>query len=440
MNFLKKILAPGCLIISLCLLIYTFYRSEIYWNGEKSAFYLKYYIFSIIIFLFSIFAFFLNQNIKEYVIISLISITASLYIFELYLNFDYINYKKQKIYLKQTGKKFDNRSRFKLYEDLKKINNNIKVDVPPMLRLKEQSDIFPLSGFSNSKTIDCNENGYYSIYNSDRYGFNNPDKEWNQKEIEYLLVGDSYTHGACVNRPHDIASVLRALSNKSVINLGYGGNGPLIEYATLREYFNINTKKILWIYMEQNDIDDLEKELENKILIKYLNNLIFTQNLKQRQNEINNKANIYIEVESKKVRAIEIEREKFKFKLFKYIKLFNVRYSLRSKPQLTPPTKLQPEFKKILKLTKYLAKENNAKLYFVYLPAYIRYKKNYNNINYQSLKKIVNELDIPFIDIHTEVFEKEGNPLKLFPFESYGHYNVEGFRKVAKTIYKFTKH
>ena len=73
------------------------------------------------------------------------------------------------------------------------------------------------------------------------------------------------------------------------------------------------------------------------------------------------------------------------------------------------------------------------------MPEYSRYKKNYNNRNYQSLKKIVNELDIPFIDIHTEVFEKEGNPLKLFPFESYGHYNVEGFRKVAKTIYKFTK-
>ena len=439
MNFLKKILAPGCLIISLCLLIYTFYRSEIYWNGEKSVYYLSYYIFSIIIFLFSIFAFFLNQNIKEYVIISLISITASLYIFELYLNFDYINYKKQKIYLKQTGKKFDNRSKFKLYEDLKKINNNIKVDVNPKFRLKEQSDIFPLSGFSNSKTIDCNENGYYSIYNSDRYGFNNPDKEWNQKEIEYLLVGDSFTHGACVNKPHDIASVLRALSNKSIINLGYGGNGPLIEYATLREYFNVNTKKILWIYYEGNDTSDLKNELENKILINYLNNLIFNQNLKQRQNEINNKANILIEAESKIVRAIEIEREKFTFKLFRSIKLFNVRFLLKSKPQLTPSPKLQPEFKKILKLTKYLAKKNNAKLYFVYLPEYSRYKKNYNNRNYQSLKKIVNELDIPFIDIHTEVFEKEGNPLKLFPFESYGHYNVEGFRKVAKTIYKFTK-
>ena len=36
-------------------------------------------------------------------------------------------------------------------------------------------------------------------------------------------------------------------------------------------------------------------------------------------------------------------------------------------------------------------------------------------------------------------FEKEQNPLKLFPFELYGHYNVDGYKKVAETIYKFTK-
>jgi len=40
-------------------------------------------------------------------------------------------------------------------------------------------------------------------------------------------------------------------------------------------------------------------------------------------------------------------------------------------------------------------------------------------------------LSIPFIDIHKEVFEKEQNPLKLFPFEQFGHYNVKGYKKIA---------
>ena len=84
-------------------------------------------------------------------------------------------------------------------------------------------------------------------------------------------------------------------------------------------------------------------------------------------------------------------------------------------------------------------KQNNSKLYFVYLPEFYRYKGNYNNKKYKLVKNIVNELNIPFIDIHKEVFEKEQNPLKFFPFELAGHYNIEGYKKVAETIYKFTK-
>ena len=70
-------------------------------------------------------------------------------------------------------------------------------------------DFFPLSGLSNMKTVFCNENGYMSIYDSDRYGFNNPDEQWDYNEIEYFVIGDSFGHGACINRPNDIASKLR---------------------------------------------------------------------------------------------------------------------------------------------------------------------------------------------------------------------------------------
>ena len=116
---------------------------------------------------------------------------------------------------------------------------------------------------------------------SDRFGFNNPDDEWDQTKIEYLLVGDSFTHGACVNRPNDIGSVLRKLSGNSVLNLGYGGNGPLIQYATLREYLKPGIKNILWLYFEGNDLEDLKFELKNDILVKYLKKSNFNQNLKR---------------------------------------------------------------------------------------------------------------------------------------------------------------
>ena len=79
------------------------------------------------------------------------------------------------------------------------------------------------------------------------------------ENIEYILVGDSFTMGQCVNRPNDIASVLRKLSKSSVLNLGYGGNGPLLQYATLREYLNPK-KYVLWLFFEGNDILDLNND------------------------------------------------------------------------------------------------------------------------------------------------------------------------------------
>ena len=85
------------------------------------------------------------------------------------------------------------------------------MNIAPKNFFKDENNILPLSGVSNIKTITCNENGYYAIYDSDRYGFNNPDGEWDKKNIEYFLIGDSFTDGACVNEPNDIGSILKII-------------------------------------------------------------------------------------------------------------------------------------------------------------------------------------------------------------------------------------
>ena len=121
---------------------------------------------------------------------------------------------------------------------------------------------------------------------SDRYGFNNPDEIWDAKKIEYITIGDSFTYGDCVNRPFDIASNLRSKTKKNVLNLGYPSNGPLTSYATLKEYIQNNPKYVIWLYYEGNDLQDLDKELNSDILMKYLNPN-FSQNLKSTQHKKN---------------------------------------------------------------------------------------------------------------------------------------------------------
>ena len=439
MKFLIKIFSPSFLLLSILLLLYIFYKSEIYWNGEMRDYYFIYYFLLFLLTFLSIITFFINQKIKEYLVILGISLVFTLYAFEIFLNYKDIYSKeqllKERIYEKKTGKKWDRRTSLKIYKDLKKINSDLVIGFSPNHYKKKSNTIFPFSSISNSETLFCNENGYYVTYQSDRYGFNNPDEEWNKNEIEYLLVGDSFTHGSCVSRPNDIASVLRTLSNKSVLNLGYGGNGPLMEYAVLREYLNQKVKKVFWFYFEGNDLKNLAYEKKNRILTNYLDNLNFTQNLKFRQNEINILT----------IKSIEdVRKKKFKKKLMYFIKLRNLRTSIISifgALPFEPSTEniVQPEFKKILELTKNLIIKNNSELYFIYLPEYNRYKVKYDNTNYNLVKNIVEYLNIPFIDVHKELFENEPNPLQLFPFELSGHYNVEGYKKVAETIFKLTK-
>ncbi len=434
MAFLRKIYAPSILILSLFLLSYGIYQSEIMWDGARRDYYNNYYIISFLLILFSVFTYFVSQEIKEYLIILSISLILSLYLFEGFLTYQNQKFKEQllreSIYEKETGNRWDKRSKLEIYKDLKKLDDEIVVVLGPRNHISKDYPIFPLSGISNSKTIYCNELGYYSTYQSDRHGFNNPNYEWDKKEIEYLLVGDSFTHGACVNRPHDISSVLRTITDKSVLNLGYASYGPLLSYATLREYLDKNVKKVIWVYTERSDLNDLLKEREDNILINYLNDINYSQNLKHRQDEINDLATKIIKEQAKKETK---EVSNFNFK--KFIKLYKTRTKIYSNVFSPTPA---PEFKKIIQLTKNLVEKNESELFFVYLPAYSHYQDDFDIANYNLVKGIVNDLGIKVIDIHKEVFEREENPLKLFPFELSAHYTKEGYKKVAESIFNHT--
>ena len=172
-------------------------------------------------------------------------------------------------------------------------------------------------------------------------------------------------------------------------------------------------------------------------MLSYLKDSSFTQNLKLRQKEINDLA-----INEMKIQSLEMKKDlkgRSKFRIQHFLKLYKTRTLILPEKLKIPTAPLpNPEFKKILKLSKDLVLENDATLYFVYLPDYYSYKSNFNKTNYELVKKIANELNIPFIDIY-EVFKKEQNPLKFFPFEFYGHYNIQGYRKLTETIYKFTK-
>ncbi len=436
---IKKLFSPVFLVFSLLLLAYVLYKSEIIFLGTNREHYFKYYILCFILIILSICTFYINKKIKEYFSIIILTLILSSYLFEYYLSNSLMNKEelqilkiKKKMYNDKTGKIWDERSQYQVYRNLLKTKPNaVPYFYPTQLNINAKK-VHSLSGVSNSPTVFCNENGYYSITNSDRYGFNNPDNEWNSEEFEFVFVGDSFTHGYCVNRPKDIPSVIRNLSNKSTLNLGYGRNGPLIEYAVLREYLPKKTKNIIFMYYGGNDLANLNEELKNKILIKYLNNEKFSQNLKNLQKEIDYQARKHILSRS----------QGYKYQFFK-LKLLRdkLKILVNSNNEKKEREKYKlDQLERILFLIKKLSIQNQSKLYFVYLSSerYIASDKApKDDLKYfAQVKSIVQKLEINFIDIHKKVFENKKNPLELFPFEMSGHYNVKGYREVAEAIYK----
>ena len=92
----------------------------------------------------------LSSSLKLYIIITLISIIFTLYLSETYFTLNSFNNKSQssfsersKVYMRTTGKKYDERSKLEIYNDLKRKNSKITVAVPPFYFIDKKGPTIP---------------------------------------------------------------------------------------------------------------------------------------------------------------------------------------------------------------------------------------------------------------------------------------------------------
>ena len=432
------------LALSILLLIYTYYRSEIVWQGAKNEKYFTYYMISLVGILFWGFVLKLRSGIQANITILTITLFVGLYAGEASLNF----FEYEKSYSRSVinaaanlGVKFDQRSTEKVIDDLIAQGVDAVPAVGPRNVLTMDAQLLPLGGFSNKTNVAQNENGYFMVYKSDRYGFNNPDSEWDASHVEWLLIGDSFAEGRAVRPGEDIAGQIRANTLKSSISLGRGGNGPLMELAALIEYARaVKPRRVLWVYYEENDLrSDLRRDKTVPLLMKYVDDDFF-QNLIHRQKEIDKELEEYILKpqagmnKSKWIRLTQVRREIRKVRSF----FDEIIYDKGDVDVDVDVDVEDPIFAKILTKAKTEVDRWGGKLYFVYLPEYVRYSTKI--ISHDKFRKkaevteLVKELGIQVIDIHQEVFVNHPDPLALFPFRLNGHYNADGYSEVAKAI------
>jgi hypothetical protein len=426
---------------------YVYYCAEVANQGNFSEKYFTYHLISLVGILFWGGTLWLSDEIKLKIVMVSISIMIGLYLMEIFLNsiaptlghtnIDKLRNEKAKI----AGVEYDTRTEYQVLQDLKSSGvNAVPAVSPPDTNATPSSEsLLPLAGVSNKTTVLCNESGKYAIFQSDRYGFNNPDAEWDSPQTEWVLTGDSFTQGSCVQLGEDIAGQLRLITGKNVLNLGIRGNGPLSEIGVLKEYAAFRKpKKVAWIYFEANDMFDLTREISVPLLVNYLRSG-FSQNLIHRQVEIDSYINKYIinpYIEAKGGHSLAGRESssvaKTVIRQTRLLRLPNIRQRMGSE------VSVNPLFIKILKQARDQTAAWGGELYFVYLPEFTRYSTIVLNHDWHrkrsEILKIVRSLNLPVIDIHQEIFLNHTDPLSLFSLRMSAHYNAEGYAGVAKAI------
>tara|TARA_Y200000002_G_C22675549_1_gene661883 strand:- start:149 stop:1495 length:1347 start_codon:yes stop_codon:yes gene_type:complete len=420
------------IILSFLFLIFSFYKFYFPPEPVTSLFYITCISIGVIGIIFFIYGiFFFEKNVKINLSIIIYTFIITIYVIELL--FVYSEKNVRITLAEKYNINFDKRTRLEVLEDLSKKENNVFPNFFPRIFIlnnginTKTGKIFPFGSISNSKTILYNEAGFFPIIDTDEKGFSNPRGLYDNVEI--LIVGDSFVEGGYgVNVENSISGILRA-NEFNTITLGKSGNGPLIEYATLREYAQfLKPKIVLWMYY-YDDLDNLNLELKSNILQQYLNDKNFSQNLFNRQNEIDYAFKDYIK---KNYRINKNLNSKF----FKILTLNKTRKLFNAKPQPKIEELKIRDFKKIISLSEKLISSWGGKLYFVYLPSFNKYFYNKDDVNRNFVIEFINDKNISIIDIQADVFDLHEDPLSLFPFRISGHYNANGYKKISEHIMK----
>lgn len=313
----------------------------------------------------------------------------------------------------------------------------------------------PFGGVSMRKTVFCNEGGYWAEYDSDEHGFNNPRGIWGAPPLDVVILGDSYSQGACVPRERMTATVVRKKFPKT-LTLGMCANGPLMEYASFKELaVDLKPRIVLWVYYN-NDLSDMNVELQSDLLVKYLDDDGFKQGLGAKQASVDKAIDDYLNAVGPTAPAwpsglasVGLTRQSAplffqdlvmreghsSFASFLRLDWFTNAISTRFlEKNFFAAEPRWDVFEKALTKTRTITESWGGRAYFVYLPDafYMSKKVKMEEPNRKGVLAAAQKAGMKIIDVH-EVFMALPDPEKMRPHYE-AHFTEEGFELVGKTI------
>lgn len=300
----------------------------------------------------------------------------------------------------------------------------------------EGEPILPMGITALADNYYCNETGQYANFATDRFGFRNENVIWDY-DVDIVAVGDSYTMGSCLSDDKSIVGNIR-LSGKKILNLGMGGNGPLLNLASLVEYGKVLKPKIvLWNFFA-NDMEDLEREYRNPILKRYLKEG-YSQQLIKRATLINPAVDKVIEQHWKNVESAGRAKSNVKSQsFFEFPNLLQAYRLFRSRLTTWQVESPNPNFDLLMEIIQRADGEAikiGAKLYFVYIPDCTNNSYGQNTWK-ASLFNSVLSLDIPVIDTELGIQDIKKAGQSGYHYCPGSHFSAAGARSAALEILK----
>ena len=375
---------------------------------------------------------------SKIVIINIIILFFFLYLIEITINYKNNNlFKKTRIYHLNIQKN-------------KTYNQNVFLNIAGHKFLDNTKiSILPLSGYKNSTILLCiDENNKPIFYLSDKNGFNN---KMDNTVNDFLLIGDSYVQGMCVNNNNDLNAQFKK-HNYITTNLGMAGNGPLLEYATFKEYQNeYEYQDIILFITLGNDFYDLSNEKKNKILMKYINEENYTQKIKENELSKIEVINSYFGKKTERIFNDFLSIYHFNLKELRNTleKIFKKENLTNNVPNYLEDNLIDLLFLQILNGFNNDAKNENKKFYVVFngLNPDILYpntenEKELNRIyikdKLKKLKIYLNKNNIPYYDFNEYIIKNynKTNITTLFKKINgqWDHYTEKGFLELTKKI------
>jgi hypothetical protein len=269
---------------------------------------------------------------------------------------------------------------------------------------------------------------------------------WASPRLDLVALGQSQIQGYCVPDGTGFVDLLRS-RYPFTLNLGISGQSSLLQLAAIKEYLQTRRpKNVLWFFTEGIDLPDLHDESIHPIARRYLEPT-FSQKLIDRQSQIDEGVRRF---QNEQIAQPQPPQPAdglsgFTGRSIDALKLWH----LRSKLDLmfgsngidTRAWSTLDVFRETLQQARTITSGWGGTLYFVYLPSWTRYRNGATapEREHAAVLQVVHALQIPVVDIEP-AFSAHEDPLSLFPFRRFGHFNEAGNKIVAGTVLKSISH